>query len=68
MPFVGEAGLMGPEHAHCRGASIPSRPYKKIEPLLQTFSIVVDLGGGSRVRVAGGARRECMARDSSIGN
>ena len=25
-PFVGAAGLVGPEHAHCRGASIPSHP------------------------------------------
>jgi len=41
VPFVGAAGLVGPEHAHSRGASIPSRPYKKIEPLLQIFSIVV---------------------------
>jgi hypothetical protein len=41
MPFVGAAGLMGPEHAHFRGGSITSRSYKKIIPLLQTFYAVV---------------------------
>jgi len=43
VPFVEAAGLVGPEHVHCRGASIPSHPYKKIESLLQTFSVVVSL-------------------------
>ena len=37
MPFVEAAGLVGPEHAHCRGGSITSHPYKKIVLLLQTF-------------------------------
>ena len=32
---------MGPEHAHYRGGSITSCPYKKIVPLLQTFFVVV---------------------------
>jgi len=41
VPFEGAAGLVGPEHVHCRGSSITSRPYKKIIPLLQTFSVVV---------------------------
>ena len=37
------AGLVGPEHAHCRGGSITSRHYKKIIPLLQTFFCSSDL-------------------------
>ena len=41
VPFVEAAGLVGLEHAHYRDVSIPNRPYKKIEPLLQTFSVVV---------------------------
>jgi hypothetical protein len=39
--FVGAAGLMGPEHTHYRGASSPSCPYKKVEPLLKTIYVVV---------------------------
>ena len=44
MLFVGAAGLVDPEHSHCRGTSIPCHPYKKIKPLLQTFSVVVIIG------------------------
>ena len=39
--FVGAAGLVGLEHTHCRGTSIPSRPYKKNKSLPQTFSVVM---------------------------
>jgi hypothetical protein len=41
MPFVGAAGLVGPEPPHYSGGSITSRPYQKNVPLLQTLCVVV---------------------------
>ena len=49
MPFVGAAGLVGPEHVHCRGGSIASHPYKK-----NNYPVATNIFYSSDGRAGGG--------------